>query len=839
MESPLNLLFGKRKTNPKKLAVKTPDQGFIPYVCHYDENTILTKNGELMKIIRITGFENSSTASEFIALRELVRESITDHIKENKFAFWFNTIRRKKNIISEIERKSQFSDFFSAEVNKSWIQQNGWNDQYVNELYITIIIEGFDTSITNLHGFLRSFSYIYTKSLHGEFLAKSHKKLTEVVNLILSDLEDHGAKLLGIKEWEGVLYSEQMRFFGKILNLYEDRYPLTTNDISYELANHRMAFGDRELEVSGHDHKNFAAILSVKEYLEISVTSLDRILQLPFEFIITQSFDFSFNKKDLAQHKYADYILRVSGDEDFRSLSGIEDFIEDKDGLETDYGQLQTTMMLINNSHKHLEEDVKMIIEQLGFLGLVTVREDIFLEHCFWAQLPGNFHYLKRQKIIDTKRVGGFAALHNFPTGKMLQNHWGPAITMLKTALNTPYFFSFHDFDLGHTLIIGPKNSGKTTLLNFLLCQARRVKHKLFYLDFDNSAKCFISAIGGEYHTISRNKIDSEEFLTLTPTSIRNKDFLTSFFKSLVIFAKDPVPEHELDAISQISERIASSFVDSFATAVEMFNVPETQIVYRRLKVWNNDKLSYIFTGKSNLAAEINWSAHTNAFDLTDIATQKPILVPVVNYLLHKIENELDGSPTLLVLKNAWNFLDSKILGPQISDMMIKMRSKNCVMIFTSDNLASIKNSPFTADIRKNVATEIFMRNDNASESDISCYKNNFGLSDGQTEIITAVNSGTKHFLLIKSSASIASSLDLSGCLPFLKILSADSVTLAAMNEILSSDKIGARKPKPESWLPKFFEVLEGLEKSRITEEKQKMREKDLELQRRIDSMNE
>ena len=386
----LEKLIKKAKQDPNKLVAKKPDEDFIPYVCHYDPNTILTKNGELLQIIRITGFSNSSVSSELISLRDTVRDAIIDHVKETKFAFWFNTIRRKKNITP----KGEFKDFFSQKVNSAWVEANEWDDQYVNELYITVIIEGIDTSIVNVNSFVRSFSYITTKSLHKNFLEEAHKKLLRVVRNIVKETEEYGAKLLGIADWEGVLYSEPMRFFGKIVNLYEERYPLSANDISNDLASHKVAFGDRELEVVGYKNKNFAAMLSLKEYFEASTAALDRILQLPCEFIITQSFDFIFNKKDIEPYEYQNYILQISGDEEFRQLSGAANFIESKHGLPTDYGKLQTTIMFISHTKDELEHDVKEALEQFNSLGFVVVREDIYSEYCFWSQLPGNFRYV-------------------------------------------------------------------------------------------------------------------------------------------------------------------------------------------------------------------------------------------------------------------------------------------------------------------------------------------------------------------------------------------------------------------------------------------------------------
>ena len=143
-------------------------------------------------------------------------------------------------------------------------------------------------------------------------------------------------------------------------------------------------------------------MLSLKEYSEVSPAALDRILQLPLEFIITQSFDFAFTKKELETYEYQDYVLQVSGDDDFRHISGIADFVESKTKSLTDYGKLQTTLMLINQTHEALEKDVALAIEKFSLLGFILVREDIYCEHCFWGQLPGNFAFLRRQKIINT-----------------------------------------------------------------------------------------------------------------------------------------------------------------------------------------------------------------------------------------------------------------------------------------------------------------------------------------------------------------------------------------------------------------------------------------------------
>jgi len=794
----------KASATTNKLMAKKPDEDFVPYVCHYDHNTIITKNGELLQTIRITGFGTDSVVTDILSLRDTLRDSIVAHVKDTEFAFWFHTFRRKKNVVP----KGEFPDFFSQKVNDSWDKENNWSNRYVNELYITIITEGLDTSIGNFGAFVRSFSYLTTRSLHKKHLETAHKKLSKVVTSILVDIEEYGAKLLGIADFEGVLYSEPVRFFGKILNLYEDRYPLWINDIASDLATHKFAFGDRGLEVSGHNNKNFATILSLKEYQEASVEALDRILQLPFEFIISQSFDFNCDKKDLEHYNYQDYLLKVSGDEECRYLSGIANFMDGQTGATTDYGKLQTTIMIISQNRDDLEKDVKVAMEKFSSLGLVVIREDVFSEHCFWSQLPGNFRYLRRQKVINSYRVAGFAALHNFPSGTMTGNHWGSAISVLSTVLDTPYFFNFHEKDLGHTFVFGPKKAGKTVLINFLAAQSRKFDSKLFYFDFNKSSKPFVRALGGHYYS-SFLDAQNPEYLPLNPLMMAknddNKTFLSEWFQSLIAFAKEPAPQDQLDAIPKIIDKIIANNITTFITAVECFNVAETKLIYEKLRIWGSGKLAPVF----GASAEVTWDK-IMAFDMTDLVEQKPILIPVFDYLLHRIEENLDGTPSIIVLDEAWNLIDNPIFTPQIGGFLERMKQKNCVVIFVSSDADSINASDTIFEVKHAISGEIYTANPNPEVM----YKTVLELSDDEIEIIKMMEDSERHFIFKHRGNSVIASLNLTGMPEILKILAADELTLTAAEEIMNANKDELGKlAEPKIWVPQLFEILQEIQR--------------------------
>ena len=74
-----------------------------------------------------------------------------------------------------------------------------------------------------------------------------------------------------------------------------------------------------------------------------------------------------------------------------------------------------------------MEKNVTSLMDVLRNLGVVPVKESIFLPVLFWSQLPANFEFIKRQKVINRSELGIFASLCNFPTGRLVNNKWGDA----------------------------------------------------------------------------------------------------------------------------------------------------------------------------------------------------------------------------------------------------------------------------------------------------------------------------------------------------------------------------------------------------------------------------
>jgi type IV secretion system protein VirB4 len=69
---------------------------YIPYDCHYDHRTILTKSKELMQVIKLDGFAFETVDDDEIDMRKAVRNSLLKSMTSGNIALWFHTVRRKK-----------------------------------------------------------------------------------------------------------------------------------------------------------------------------------------------------------------------------------------------------------------------------------------------------------------------------------------------------------------------------------------------------------------------------------------------------------------------------------------------------------------------------------------------------------------------------------------------------------------------------------------------------------------------------------------------------------------------------------------------------------------------
>lgn len=520
---------------------------FIPLACHYDPYTLLTKNGELVQTFQINGINSEVISKTLYDLRAMVRKAVKSHVDSHNFAFWIHTIRKKVNLDDEAE----YNRYFSANIHDLWQRKNFWQDKFVNTLYISVVHDSPALKIKDFNSMVNSLSRTVVDKFDSNFHKSACKHLTKVVDNMIESLNDFGAERIGIREEEGIMYSDLMFLYRRIMQLNEHDCLLPITDISKALSSHQYAVGTDVMEVIGDENKKFAALMSIKEYQEISSDAIDKFLQIPVEMVATEVFYFVNKKEIIPQFKHQEYMLNVSGDTELKALKDLDKIITTDQDINR-HCQQQISFMVIGDSLQELEQKVVQSSEVLSDIGIVHVREDINLEKAFWAQLPGNFSFLSRMNPTILDNTTALASLHNFPTGNKY-SPWGKALTLLRTEKGTPYFCNFHDQEGGSfAAIAGTDNSGRTTLMNFLLSEADKYDPITLHFVDDLDSGIYVKAREGNW--VQRQRKILNPFLVEDTDEGRKTVF--EFFKIITNHHFDPLKEAELGLLTSIVDRI-------------------------------------------------------------------------------------------------------------------------------------------------------------------------------------------------------------------------------------------------------------------------------------------
>lgn len=767
---------------------------FIPYACLYNDETVLTKNGQLIQILRLNGFSFESADLDEIDLKKRLRNMLFKSVASQDYALWFHTIRERQPTFPA----GDFTPGFANDLNKRWKEKNKGRQLFTNSLYISIVRRSTRNGWTGIGRFFQSFSHDVNKVEQTAALEAACQDLTDISRRFETALADYSPHVLTAQKRPGGALSEPLAFLARLINLEERPILAPSMDLSRYLAYKRLFFGEQAIECRGTRGSRFAAAISIKEYgAETSAGILDGFFHLPFEFVISQSFVFSHRQEALTRMQRQQRRMEQAKDLSVSQREEIDEALDDAMAGAIAFGEHHLTVVPIVGSLEELDDTVARIESELMNVGVIGVREDLNMEASFWAQLPGNFDHIARRSTIHTANVAGFASLHNFPSGRAAGNHWGPAVTVLETQAGTPYFFNFHAGDVGHTTVIGPTGSGKTALLNFLCAQARKFNGRLFYFDRDRGAEIFLRSLGGSYSVLGASQSSGFNPLQL-PDTLENRVFLAEWLKSLLTSMGEPLSNEEM---TLVSEAVAGSYKLSWkdrtlANIAPFFGTGGPGRLATRLAMWHGEGAKRHLFGAAQDVLSLDH--RVMGFEMGEILNDPQGLAPVLFYLFHRIRSTLTGVPTMIVLEEAWALFQHPLFASKIEAWLKTFRKLNAFLIFSTQNVEDAVRSTISPTLVGQTATHIYFPNPKATDD----YRTVFRLSERELDLVRDVlDKESRYFLLKQGRDSVVARADFSGMRDVLSVLSGRIESVARLDKIRS--EVG---DDPEAWLPRFLE---------------------------------
>jgi type IV secretion system protein VirB4 len=778
------------KLRHKKVAVREADDiKFIPYTRHVDDTLIALEDGSLMRMYRVDGrpFETSDTAdlNTWHNKLNIAWRSIGD----DRVALWTHLVRTATDPVLA----GEFHSAFARSLQERYAEALREKVLYHNEFYVTIIVRPSQMAgdqVTRLFAKRKASAEIDDRAL--VIMADKCRDFESL-------LADTAPEPLSLYEHNGVLFSQPMEVLHFILTGDRIRVPLLNGRLGQALYTSRVVFGREAAEIRLPHKSNYLGMFGVREYVASTRTGqFNSLLTLDFPFVLTQSF--APLVKSVASERFTKkYKQMVSSDD--AGVSQAEELLDGVDALMANrfaMGEHHLSISVIDDDPKRLLERLSIARSAAADTGMVMAREDVALEAAFWAQLPGNFRMRARPAVINSRNFAALSPFYTFPAGRKSGNHWGDAVTLLKTRAGSSFWFNFHRTDVGHTLIIGPTGYGKTVLQNFLQAQLEKTGARQVFFDKDRGAEIFVRACGGTYLTLRNGEPTGFAPLKGLEPSHENTAFLRQFIRVLVrresrplTVAEERLIDEGLDAVMRLP---AAS--RSFSALREMLGYSDAEGIGARLERWClGGPLGWAFDGPAD---EVSMAARFVGFDMTDFLDNPEIRTPTMLYLFHRVDELLNGQRVVVDVDEFWKALEDDAFRAFAQDGLKTFRKRNAFMVFGTQSPADALRSPIAHSIIEQTATKILLPNPDAKRSD---YCEGLGLTEAEYRLIREdLTLESRCFLVKQGHTSIVAKLDLSAMPNELKVLSGREETLVAMDEAIAH-----AGNDPAGWLPHFY----------------------------------
>jgi len=762
----------------------------LPYARHGDSATLITRDGALMQMIHLQGLAFETADTEELNHRLTVRDTMLRAINNHQFTLYHHIVRRRVSA----DLGGVFPDPVTAGIDRQWRDKIGAERLFVNDLFLTLVYRPTAGKRGLLNRLLGG-GKARADAQHGQAM----RTLNGAREGLMASLSAYEPRLLGCYDGAGGRCSEPLEMLSLLYNGSLQPMLAPGDDCGHYIPFKRTSFGVDTLEQRGASKagSQLAAILSVKDYPSVTTPGvIDNLLRIPHELVVAESF--SFVDRQAAQERIdlALRRLRAADDDTVTLRRGLQDAKDDAASGVAGFGEHHMTVMARADTSDALDNAAAQVQAALADIGAISVREDLNLEPAFWSQFPGNEVYIARRALISTSNFAGLCSMHSFPIGAAEQNYWDAPVTVFETTASTPYFFDFHEGDLGNFVVIGPSGTGKTVVLNFLLAQARKLNTRTVFFDKDRGAEIFLRSIGGHYNVLNEGAPSGLNPLAMADTP-SNRAFLRAWIGRLVSGdGYELTPEDR----AVIADAVNSNFDQDpryrrlcyFAELLSGAARATAGGLAARMARWHSGgEYAWLF---DNPADKIDVSASVVGFDMTDLLDAPDLRGPAMMYLFHRVGQRLDGSRVIIVIDEGWKALDDQVFSTRLKDWLKTIRKRNGIVGFVTQSARDALDSGIAATITEQTATQMFLPNPRAQEEE---YQGGFGLSAHEFDIIKSLPEHSRCILIKKGNHSIVARLDLSAMPGVLKLLSGRESSVRQLDRLRA--EFG---DDPAAWLP-------------------------------------
>ncbi|WP_116091847.1 conjugal transfer protein TrbE [Sphingomonas crusticola] len=411
------------------------------------------------------------------------------------------------------------------------------------------------------------------------------------------------------------------------------------------------------------------------------------------------------------------------------------------------FGYLTTTITLADRSGEALAAKLREVERIVNGLGFVAMRESVNAVEAWLSSLPGHVYANVRQPPVHTLNLAHLMPLSAAWAGPASDRHLAaPPLLYAQTDGVTPFRLAVHVGDVGHMLVVGPTGAGKSVLLALMALQFRRYAGgQVILFDKGRSARGAVLAGGGLHHMLGVAADD--QGLAFQPLRDIGGDaeraWAAEWIGALIEQQGVPLTPDHKDALWTALTSLASAPMHE-RTLTGLSMVLQSNALRAALQPFT---LEGPYGALLDAADESLRGADLQCFEMEALMATPGLVAPVLSFLFHRLEARFDGRPTLLMLDEAWLFLDHPLFAGRIREWLKTLRKRNVAVVFATQSLADIAASSIAPAIIESCPQRIFLPNDRASEPQSQAAYQRFGLNERQLTLIARATPKRHYYL--------------------------------------------------------------------------------------------
>lgn len=715
----------------------------IPYTGHVSPTVIKTSLGDYVQAFRLAGISFESCDDDQLNNWHERLNAFWRNIASPHVAIWTHLIRGRERPMASrpvVPLEPAPACGFAGELEEKYQQGLLGESLMSNEIYLAIVYRPTPAAAAGWMTKVLARPQANAGRLEVAEAIDTCEKLADQVRAALARYEPEA---LGVYEAGSHRYSGLVQFLGLLVDGVAQQAVLPKRHLGDCLASGRLFFGHEAIEYRQPEATRVAAMLGIREYpTPSSVGMFNRLLTVPFSFVLTQSF--AFLSKSTGQSLLQRQFNRMANAGDFAisQAEALKDALDALTSNEFVMGDHHFSLQIIvdiqepgDRLHERarlrtLNDYIAQARSILADTGMTVAREDLALEGAFWAQLPGNFPFRPRKAPMTSRNLAGMAPFHNFPRGRPTGNHWGNALTTLVTSASSPFYFSLHASDpsaadggsrkdTGHTLICGPTGSGKTVFIGFLITLLTRQHVTQVIFDKDRGLEILVRALGGEYLPLRNGEPTGFNPLQLQSTPI-NVEFMKLWLRELV---NDPNPgsgatrdgarvRQSADLDQALHGTLAlPADQRRLSRLLEFLDPTDPEGMHARLAPWcesTGSDYGWVFDNATDSVLPRMGSGTLIGFDVTDFLDHPRTRTPVTMYLFHLVRQLLDGRRLVCWMDEFWRLLADPAFEKFAKDGPKTWRKLNAVMCLATQSVGDVLESPISRTLTEQTPTKVF-----------------------------------------------------------------------------------------------------------------------------------